>query len=450
MKYVLGGLALLAAVIIVGCSATTLFLTAFNSVIEPWQQWLQGVGIASIVAWEAAAVLCIYKCFRARYAIVGIGALVLLVLAMAVTTRQEFRLQLGSQADASAGRTVAADDRARIRNELDRAYARRDKLQAMDRLTSFQRDELADVKERIQKLEARWDTRTESIHASGNVEGEFVSKFFAIDADTAQKLLDTLPVLLFWMVARVFAIPAAVIAISALRSEAAEKPKESPEAVAAPTLPAKTETPVLAPSPRSELTPRKDVLEKISGVAYNPASQAELDPYGANQLRHLHDMMKAGANAGLGGEPIVENLHNPDPDGSGSKAPAPEIVEEVAEERKGPSLVWENDELPAAPRAKKRAHKPEGKVESWLGASTTQVDDPNVKVRSEECWRSYLAYCEDTGKQAIGRKLFSRKLGVLLGRSSGKSRKRDKNGSVFTGLMINQIVAQKKLRAAAA
>lgn len=147
---------------------------------------------------------------------------------------------------------------------------------------------------------------------------------------------------------------------------------------------------------------------------------------------------------------IAENASAPDPDGPGTPAPAPEEpkVEEVAEERKGVSLVWDNGAPPVAPRANKRAHKPEGKVESWLGATTTQVDDPNVKTSSADCWRSYLAYCEDAGKQPIGRKLFSRKLGVLLGRASGKGRKRDSKGSVFTGLMINPVMATARRRVA--
>jgi hypothetical protein len=179
-------------------------------------------------------------------------------------------------------------------------------------------------------------------------------------------------------------------------------------------------------------TPMK-ALEAIAGVKSAPKSVERAELVQSSSPDHFAD---------------VGNMV-PDPDGPGTPAPAPEEpVEEVAE-RKGPSLVWENDAPPIAPRAKKRGHKPEGKVESWLGASTTQVDDPNIKTSSADCWRSYLAYCEEAGKQPMHRKVFSRKLGVLLGRASGKGRKRDSRGSVFTGLMINPVVmTAKRVRAA--
>ncbi len=182
------------------------------------------------------------------------------------------------------------------------------------------------------------------------------------------------------------------------------------------------------PAPRSPMV----VMEKLTGVK------------AAAKSPEIPDSSPVELSAS------VSALSAPtDPDGPGTPIAKPEPkVEEVAEERKGPSLVWENDAPPTASRAKKRGHKPEAKVESWLGESTSQVDDPSIKVGSEACWRSYLSYCDVTGKQPMGRKLFSRKLNVLLGQKTGKGRKRDKNGSVFTGLMINPVMAQARRRVA--
>jgi hypothetical protein len=148
---------------------------------------------------------------------------------------------------------------------------------------------------------------------------------------------------------------------------------------------------------------------------------------------------------------IVRKDTGTDPDGPGTPAPAseePKIEEVAARSEKVISLFRDDGKGPETSRGKKKSHKPEGKVESWLGASTTQVDDPAVKTSSADCWRSYLAYCDTEGKQPMHRKVFSRKLGVLLGRASGKGRKRDAKGSVFTGLMINPVVMTARRRVA--
>lgn len=252
MRYVLGSIALAAALIIVGCSATQLFLTAFNSVQVPWQQWLLGAGMAAIVAWEAGAILVIGYCFKIRHWVTGIGAIVLLVLAMAVTSRQELRLYVGGQADVTASRSVQADDRKRVRAELERAYLRRDTLQSLNRLTKSQDAELRDIRNRIADLERRWDTRTEEVHASGRAEGELANRLLGFDVDLSQALLDTLP-LWFWMFARVFAVPAAAVAIAAMRREGkAQEPRTASKAPEGITLAARPLPAVLPRTPLPE------------------------------------------------------------------------------------------------------------------------------------------------------------------------------------------------------
>ncbi len=264
MKYILGSLALLAAIIIVGCSATTLFLTAYNAFAEPWQQWLNGAGMAAIVAWEAGAVLVIGFCFAKRHWFVGAGAIALLITAMAVTSRQELRLYVGGQADVTAKRSVASDDRKRIRAELERAYIRRDQLQSLDRPTKLQVAELAPLMARIKDLESRWDTRTEDVKAAGNAEGELAKLMFGFDADLSQAVLNTLP-LWFWLLARVFSIPAVVIALGAMGAE--RKPQALQQANVTPEA-----LPAVSVRPRAPLVPRQDVLALMAGSTNKAAA----------------------------------------------------------------------------------------------------------------------------------------------------------------------------------
>jgi hypothetical protein len=235
-------------------------------------------------------------------------------------------------------------------------------------------------------------------------------------------------------------------AVPKAREVGATEAKASAATTPAVTLP----SPAVAPSPRSEMRPLSPALAKLVGEVFtdaskNPATQAELDPYGVRQGERLKEVL-GEASKNLGGEDGGNH-----PTGPGTPAPMPEApkIEEVAESSRNVLSFFRDDgKGPEVPRGKKKAHKPEGKVESWLGTATTQVDDPNVKVNSEACWKSYLSYCDDTGKHPLHRKVFSRQLGVLLGRKTGKTRKRDKNGSVFTGLMINPIVAQARRKVA--
>jgi hypothetical protein len=429
MRFVLGGLALIAAVVIVGCSATTLFLTAFHSVSVPWQQWVAGVTIATIVAWEAVALLVIGYCFRKWYIILGVGTSLALVLAMAVTASLEWKGWIGGRADVSTERSVKANDRDRVLEELGRAYKRRDSLQEMERLTKFQQQELTEVKARIVKLEGQWDTRTVDIRASGNVDGEAIHDLLGWDARTTQIVIDTLPMWLM-MLLRVISVPGAVVAISAMRSEKAAVAPGRPEALPATDAAPRAFTPALPLSPRAELRPYSGPMAKLAGVAKvnsseNPISSPEVFP---------------------------DARENPTDDGPGTPAPAPEEpkIEEVAAVRsdKVISLFRDDGSLPDSPRGNKKAQKPEAKAAAWLAACTSQTGNPKHTVTSGECWKSYLAYCETEGKRPMHRKPFSSQVGVLVGRKTGKARKRDKNGSVFTGLMINPVMAIARRRVA--
>jgi hypothetical protein len=190
---------------------------------------------------------------------------------------------------------------------------------------------------------------------------------------------------------------------------------------------------------RPEALPATDAAPRAFTPALPLSPRAELRPY-------------SGAMAKLAGVANVNLPEIPDssPDGPGTPAPTPEPeepkIEEVAAVRsdKVISLFRDDGSLPDSPRSNKKAQKPEAKAAAWLAACTSQTGNPKHTVTSGECWKSYLAYCETEGKRPMHRKPFSSQVGVLVGRKTGKARKRDKNGSVFTGLMINPVMAVRR------
>lgn len=431
MKYVLGALALAAAIIIVGCSATTLFLTAFNSVQEPWQQWLQGAGIAAIVAWEAAAVLVIGYCFRTRYWATGLGALVLLVLSMAVTSRQELRLYLGGAADMAAAKTVKADDRIRVRAELERAYSRRDQLQAQAKLSKYQIDELGEVKGRIAKLEARWDTQTVDVYASGNKEGELANKLLGFDADLAQLLLDTLP-LWFWMVARVFSIPAAAVAIQAMRSEKPKEASRQPEGIE----PAAVATIVAPVSPAASVEPYasdEDIASLRRVIADMKAAEVKVPETAVEPVSIPYKSVNPSENP-MGSEAGASTTCTP-PSEIGTNSPnLGREVEKVERPLESPALSPDFEDVidtaenvtklfrDANPKASFKIRREETTVTRWMRDRTKATDGKGYGSR--DLHPDYRRYCLDRGEEPLPK----RKFATLLRGELGLPKLRDEDG----------------------
>lgn len=220
----------------------------------------------------------------------------------------------------------------------------------------------------------------------------------------------------------------ALLAFALVIGWAPEKPREATAQAEAPATTTMAPIAVVAPpapSPRSEMTIRTDVLEKIAGVK---ASSAPSEPAEIST-------------------PTPEVT--PDPDGDGTPAEKPIAPEEAPEDtRKVVSLFRDDGTLPEAPRSTKKATKPEAKAEAWLAAVTTQTDNPRHQVTSGDCWKSYLAYCDAENKRPMHRKAFSSRVGVLVGRKTGKGKKRDKNGAVFTGLLLNPTLTMKTIKTA--
>src|SRR4030067_1080649 len=111
MRLIFGAIALTAAVVIVGYSAATLFAAAYTSMSASWAALMAGVGIAAVVAWEATAALLIGNCFRTGHYAIGMGAMLLLVLAMCLTFRYELRLHVGGQAGGLGPRAEGGEGR---------------------------------------------------------------------------------------------------------------------------------------------------------------------------------------------------------------------------------------------------------------------------------------------------------------------------------------------------
>lgn len=216
MRYAVGTLALVAAAVIVIYSAATLFQAAYTSMSAPWAAMMAGIGIAAVVAWEAGAALLIGGSFRSGHYAIGIGAMLLLVLAMGLTFRYELRLHVGGQADVIATRDDAAARQVDLRSELESARKRRDHLASIARPTYAQRDQLREERVRIEALERRWDARVETI-AEPMPEAALAARLTGMSETSWRDIWLIVP-LGFWMLARVFAFPLAVVGMTAVKN----------------------------------------------------------------------------------------------------------------------------------------------------------------------------------------------------------------------------------------
>ncbi len=423
MKRTIVSFMVLAAVVLIVTSASSLFVNAYNSATQPWQQWLKGVQIVAIIVWESGALVAILYCIRHRFpgvSILVLGGSMLLIACMAVTMSAEFRLQAGTQESAVAKKTAEAGKIELISGELKKAIAYRDSIRAKKRLSEFDQDELLRAERQVDALKAKWEPLVEDAPAVAIPGAALIARWTGLNiADSGD--LDIIANVLLWTLARVFALPLALFGVMLLQASETRQearshfPDETTEKVGTPTvaLPMKPERGMRMPSAESQR-----IAEHVQ-----------------KQMAQFRAAKAAEALA------LTHNEIEPDPDGTGTPMSKPDVkrddTDEGAEDRKVVSFFRDNGTPPVAARAKKEAHKPEAKAEAWLADCATQTDDPRDMVSSGECWKSYLAYCRTNDKQAIHRKVFSRQIGVLIGRKAGKKRERDRNGTVFKGLRLS-------------
>lgn len=418
MRYVFGTLALVAAIIIVGYSATTLFVAAFNASAEPWQQLLNGTGAAAIVVWEATAVLLIGLCWHRGYRPVAVIAIVALIAAMGATLSWEMRAVIGGQADKFASREVEADKLTGQKSDLAFLRKRQEALIGKPSSPAVAK-EIDWLMNRIDRIEKDRG----SSHAVNEVlpQAAWAARVFGGGEQLWRDVFLAIP-LLFWMIARIVAVPLAVAGMTG----SVKKPQEARTA------------------PKTEAAP--SVAEKAS----SPASEAH-----RAFAKSIPDLPPPGwASA----HPWKSPDDDPTPPSSGkpdplkertdltrkAEAPAPVVVEPV---KQAPAAFFDDKNIVdlltpkqrrklAQDNSKKKDRREDGSVTEWLACCTSQTQDKAVIAKTGKCRESYVAWCEKYGKHPVHHKVMSRKMGVILGRASGQRGRRDGKGAAWEGLYV--------------
>lgn len=424
MRYVFGTLALAAAIVIVGYSATTLFAAAFNASAEPWQQYLNGTGAAAIVLWEATALILIGAAWHRGYKPVAVLSALLLVVAMLVTLTWEMGNVIGGQADKLAARAIDTKKQEDIDKDLKWLRDRRDQL-TNKASSKAVRDEMEWIANRIEGLEK--DRSAAKAVGEASPRAAWAARVIGGTEQRWSDILNALP-LLFWMLARVTAAPLAVAAMVGVKREDRQEARTAPEAVPA-TL-----------TPKTVVSPLADAIRD---------SERDLI---AEEVLRLRDMPVTPQLT-----KVVTPPEDPDPKGGrGPILPPSAEVGQPAKEASGPEplkqapaarLVVDND-LPefitkGSKGFKKKEKRLEGNVIRWIAECTSQTPDKRVKATSQECRRSYVAWCKVNGFEEIGHKKMSRIMSAELRRGDQAGRgPRNGKGAVFPGLVVYQPAAE--------
>jgi hypothetical protein len=94
-------------------------------------------------------------------------------------------------------------------------------------------------------------------------------------------------------------------------------------------------------------------------------------------------------------------------------------------------------------RKKKEGKRSEGNVVDWLVACTSQTPDKRVKATSQDCRKSYMAWCSINRLQPVGHKQMSRIISVEIYRGNEGARgPRNGKGAVFPGLLVAMPIAE--------
>jgi hypothetical protein len=94
-------------------------------------------------------------------------------------------------------------------------------------------------------------------------------------------------------------------------------------------------------------------------------------------------------------------------------------------------------------RKKKDGKRTEGNVTDWLASCTSQTPDKRVKATSQDCRKSYMAWCSINRLQPVGHKQMSRIISVEIYRGNDGARgPRNGKGAVFPGLLVAMPVAE--------
>lgn len=428
MRYVFGTLALVAAIIIVGYSATTLFVAAFNASAEPWQQMLNGTGAAAIVVWEATAVLLIGLCWHRGYRPIAAIAIVALIAAMGATLSWEMRAVIGGQADKFASREVEADKLTGQKSDLAFLRKRQEALIGKPSSPAVAK-EIDWLMNRIDRIEKDRG----SSHAVNEVlpQAAWAARVFGGGEQLWRDVFLAIP-LLFWMIARIVAVPLAVAGMTG----SVKKPQEARAAPKAEAAPKVAEAPSLA---------LYDAM-KARGVTHG-----EHTAYDPETKLWTHVKFYP-----LPGDKPSEDPRDPPPSGGkpdplkerpdltrkteSPTAAEPAIVQPIPAVRLAVNNdVFEELERPRNQQKskKKAAKRLEGNVMRWVAECTSQTPDKRVIATSQQCRRSYVAWCRVNGFEEIGHKKMSRIMSAELRKGeSGTRGPRNGKGAVWHGLIV--------------
>lgn len=422
MRFVFGTIALLAATVLVVISATTLFISAFTASVEPWQQWTNGTGTAAIVAWEACALTLIGMAWYRGYKPVAILATLLLVTAAAVTLKWEMRATVVGQADKMAERALEARHMSGLEEDLQWARDQRKKLS--------NRKDLDWINNRIEVLEKQ-RSATKAV-AEVMPEASIAARITGHSEQGWRDFWMVVP-LLFWTLARIVAFPLAIVGLISFAPARRQEPQRAEE------------TPPATIAPEAPSSPATEALRD---------DQALLDHVRSNKLSSYTDFNpETGMWTHISSKPKLEEKLPPwddDPKPSGRKTettkPEPKAeADTLPSEKVGQRAVAIIDDANVhyLPKAAKKNRKAEGNVVRWLGECSSQTPDKRVQATSQECRRSYLAWCKNRGEQPVGHKLMSRVIGVEVYRGrEGARGPRNGNGAVFRGLIVSMPAAE--------
>jgi hypothetical protein len=455
MRFITGPIGVIAAALFVVYSAVVTWHVAYAMTTEFKE--LAGWAAAGIVLWECLGLLYVRQCWANGSKWLAVGGLALVLSAAVYTARLDLRFHVAGQADMAASREASVETRKMTREELAKARAQRDIIQARKKLTGFEREELENLTTRIATLEGKFDTQI--VNAGGMPEAGWASRMLGSISDDEVWWQDALMVfgLLFWALARMLAMPLAVASMASIRKpvEAATAAKPAEDAIVqvwhvpAPPAPAKSD-------PATPEVRTTEHSEKFAETNTPWASEAELQ-----KLRDLVADMKAHGIA-----PPVRG-EEPSPIGGGSGSRAPEPTTEVATEEApateemapDPKIVrpaqWHEDNAPpAAPRTNGRRGKKDPTkhltrkdqiVIQWLADSCSITGDEADVATGGACHTSYRQYCDGRRVPQKDRVAQARMSAILSGqlgtRVNGRGKRNGKEAE-FPGLLINPIVAQ--------
>jgi hypothetical protein len=414
MRFVFGIIGIIAALAFVSYAAVTSYHTAASMTTQFAE--LAGWAAAGMVCWEALGALYVQQCWRNGSKLMAIGGAALVLAATVYLVRLDLRFHVAGQSDVVASRESVVQGRDMARSEYQKAIARRDELQKAAAPSRFQRDELTKAERRIAELEPRlWSP---DVVSSGMPEAGWASRMLGNVSTDRQWWTDALMVLglLFWALARMMALPVAVTSMQI----ASKRHQEAPAA------------------PKTEAAPR--VAEKAS----SPAKEAH-----RAYAKSIPDLPPPGwASAhpwkSPDDDPTPPSGGKPDPLKERTdltrKAEAPAPVQAEPIKQPAARLVVDNDaeKLSKRQAKKKKERRGEGAVIRWLDDCSSQTPDKRVKATSQDCRKSYIAWCEINNLHPVGHKAMSRVMSVELRKSdAGERGPRNRKGAVWPGLLIH-------------